>query len=61
MFCEKCGGEIREGSKFCPKCGAPVTSSQEVPPETVVEDEAESSSTESVVSKLKSSRDGCGL
>lgn len=24
MFCQKCGNEIQDNSKFCPKCGAPL-------------------------------------
>lgn len=23
MFCQKCGNEIQDNSKYCPKCGAP--------------------------------------
>ena len=31
MFCDKCGQEIPQGSRFCPGCGAPVDAA---PPET---------------------------
>lgn len=24
MICEKCGGEVRENSRFCPKCGSKI-------------------------------------
>ena len=27
MYCQNCGNQLREGTKFCPKCGSPVTKS----------------------------------
>lgn len=29
MFCEKCGKEIPDSTKFCPACGAPVSKAQD--------------------------------
>ena len=29
MFCEKCGKEIPDSTKFCPFCGAPVSKAQD--------------------------------
>ena len=29
MFCEKCGKEIPDSTKFCPYCGAPVSKAQD--------------------------------
>ena len=29
MFCEKCGKEIPDSTKFCPSCGAPVSKAQD--------------------------------
>ena len=29
MFCEKCGKEIPDSTKFCPYCGAPVSRAQD--------------------------------
>ena len=34
MFCDNCGAELREGSRFCDKCGAPAPSAPE--PEAAV-------------------------
>ena len=31
MYCDKCGKEISEGSKFCPECGGQVGSSSQAP------------------------------
>ena len=30
MFCQKCGNQMEEGSKFCPKCGSQTASAQTV-------------------------------
>ncbi len=30
MFCENCGTQLEDGSKFCPNCGAPVNNSGEI-------------------------------
>lgn len=30
MFCEKCGKEIPDSTKFCPYCGAPVSKAQDL-------------------------------
>ncbi len=27
MYCQNCGNQLREGTKFCPKCGAPAPQS----------------------------------
>ena len=29
MFCEKCGKEIPDSTKFCPYCGSPVSKAQD--------------------------------
>ncbi len=31
MFCENCGAEIRDGSRFCPSCGTPVAEPETKP------------------------------
>lgn len=31
MFCQKCGAEIDNDSKFCPKCGAAISEDQAIP------------------------------
>ncbi len=33
MFCQKCGAEMPEGTKFCPSCGAPTGGAQTAQPE----------------------------
>ena len=30
MFCQKCGNQMEEGSKFYPKCGSQTASAQTV-------------------------------
>lgn len=37
MFCQKCGNEIPEGTKFCTSCGAPV---EDTAPENMTRDAA---------------------
>ena len=31
MFCEKCGNEVDENTKYCDKCGAKIISNQNSP------------------------------
>ena len=36
-YCEKCGNELKEGSKFCVKCGNPISTKKEqnIPPDSI--------------------------
>ncbi len=40
MFCDQCGAELNENSKFCPACGAPMAGRAAVTPEAEVEVDA---------------------
>lgn len=40
MYCNNCGNEIAEGSKFCSQCGTPVTPQAPVKPEPAVAEKA---------------------
>ena len=45
VFCENCGSELREGSKFCSRCGRPSGSGghpvhENITPNTIIQQEA---------------------
>lgn len=35
MFCQNCGKQIEEGTRFCPSCGSQIGSSTGTPPQSV--------------------------